>query len=54
MAFGADDIKVTYAREIATECNSVTDDDRCEAAAKLYECSVAAAKKRNIEFKDLL
>lgn len=54
MAFGAEDVKVTYAREIATECAEVTDADRCEAAAKMYECSVAAAKKRNLEFKDFI
>lgn len=54
MAFGADDPKVNQAREIASACSNITGDDRCEAAVKMYECSIDAAKKLGIEFKDLL
>lgn len=53
MAFGADDPRVNIAREISTECNGVTDSDHCEAAAKIYICSVGAAEKRGVKFQDL-
>ncbi|XP_055326704.1 uncharacterized protein LOC129580383 [Sitodiplosis mosellana] len=53
MAFGADDPKVSIARQISTECAGVTHDDRCEAAVKAYECGVAAGQKLGVKFEDL-
>lgn len=53
MAFGADDPKVEIARGIATDCADVTHDDRCEAAVKAFECSIAAGQKRGVKFEDL-
>lgn len=53
-AFGADDPKVANARDIATECHETTDDDRCIAAVKMYECGLEGGKKRGINFHDLL
>lgn len=53
MAFGADDPKVGFAKTIATNCNGVTADDRCEAAAKSYACSIDEAHKLGIKFSDL-
>lgn len=54
MAFGADDIKVSQSRDIATDCASVTDDDRCEATVKMYECALASGAKRGIKVEDLI
>lgn len=54
MAFGAEDIRVSQARDIATDCSGVTADDRCEAAVKMYECAVAAGTKRGLKFEELL
>lgn len=54
MAFGPDDPKVNHARDIATACAEVTDANRCEAASKIYECSIAAAQKLGIKMEELL
>lgn len=54
MAFGPDDIRVTHAKEIATECAEITDPERCEAAVKMYQCSIAAGAKRGLKLGDLL
>lgn len=36
------------AREIASGCVDVTDDDRCEAVAKIAECSERIAKEKGL------
>lgn len=53
-AFGEGDPKVAIAEEIALECADITDPDRCEAAAKMYECGRNGAEKRGIKFEDLM
>lgn len=52
-AVGVDDPRVAVAREVATECNTVTDSDRCEAAAKIYECARKSAMEHGYNFEDL-
>lgn len=54
MAFGDDDPKVGFARDIANDCIDTTDEDRCEAAFKMYECGFEAGKKRGIDFTDIM
>lgn len=53
-AFGADDPKVDLAIAIAKECVDVTDPDRCEAAAKMYDCGRKGAEKRGIKFENFM
>ena len=53
MAFGADDPRVEIARKISSECSAVTADERCDAATKAYECSVAVGQKLGVKFQDL-
>lgn len=38
MQLDGDDAKVQMIREISDRCASQTDDDRCEAAAKICDC----------------
>lgn len=54
MAFGADDIRVTHAKEIAMECADVFDPDRCESAVMMYKCSNVAGEKRGLKLGDIL
>lgn len=53
IAFDNDDNKVNMARELANDCAGITDEDRCEAAVKIFECGHAAIKKRGITFEDV-
>lgn len=53
-AFGDDDPKVAISTKVAEDCHEVTDPNRCEAAGKLYECSINAAAKYGVKFEDLL
>lgn len=53
MAYGADDPRVEIARKMSTECAAVTADERCDAATKAYECTVAVAHKLGVKFEDL-
>lgn len=53
-AFGDDDPKVAIATKVAEDCHNSTDPDRCEAANKLFACSLKAAQKYNVKFEDLL
>lgn len=53
MAFDGDASKVQVARDLANECASVTDADRCEAAAKIFECGREAAKSKGLKFDDM-
>ncbi|XP_055300742.1 general odorant-binding protein 28a-like [Sitodiplosis mosellana] len=54
MAFDGNPSKIQVAKDLANECADVTDDDRCEAAAKIMECGQNAAKTRGIiTFDDL-
>lgn len=52
-AVGVDDPRVAVARDVATECHSVTDEDRCEAAAKIYGCARNRAVEHGFKFEDL-
>lgn len=44
---------VKLTREIATECESTTDPDRCEMAYKMIKCSLQASIKRGFDPKKL-
>lgn len=50
---GEDEPKIASAKAVAEACSSVTDADRCEAAAKIFACSVEAAKKHGFDFSML-
>lgn len=41
----------TY-NEMVDECQSVSDPNKCEAAAKLMECMINAAVKRGVDPKE--
>lgn len=45
---------VRLTKEIANECASAIDDDRCEMAHKMLVCSINATKKRGFDMKKLL
>lgn len=53
-AFGADDPKVAVTTEAANTCAEVTDDDRCEAAAKIYDCNRAIFMKHGHQFREFM
>lgn len=53
MAFDGNPSKIQVARDLANECADVTDDDRCEAAAKILECGQKAAKSKGLTFEEL-
>lgn len=53
MAFVEDATKVQMATELAKACISVTDTDRCEAAAKIYECGHTTAKDKRLSFDEI-
>lgn len=46
LVFDGDATKVQQAREVAEACASVTDDDRCEAVFKIFECAAEFAKSK--------
>lgn len=52
-AFGGDAKQVQMARDLATDCASIRDADRCEAALKIFECGHIAAKSRGMTFEDV-
>lgn len=45
---------ITLAKNIAGACESVTDSDRCELAAKLMKCSEQAAIANGLDPKKIL
>lgn len=51
-AYG-DDSRVEIVREIANSCVGITDDDRCEAAYKLFDCIHKEAHSKDISADDL-
>lgn len=53
MAFDGDAAKVKIARDLAVACASVTDTDRCEAAAKIFQCGRDTAKSLGLSFDDM-
>lgn len=53
IVFDGDSTKMQMARDLANDCAGVTDDDRCEAAVKIFECGHSAVKKRGITFEDV-
>lgn len=53
MAFDGNPSKIQVAKDLANECADVTDDDRCEAAAKIMECGQNAAKNKGLTFEEL-
>ena len=50
MQLDGDDTKVQMIRDIANECASQTDSDRCEAAAKICDCIQKGCQSRAITF----
>lgn len=50
MALDDDTPKVNIVREVATECSTLTDADRCEAAAILYNCIHDRVNARGVAF----
>lgn len=53
MAFDGNPSKIQVAKDLANECVNITDDDRCEAAAKIIDCGQNAAKSKGLTFEDL-
>lgn len=53
MAYDGDEAKVKVARDLAAACSTVTDADRCEAAAKIFQCGRDTAKSLGLSFDDL-
>lgn len=53
MAFDGDAAKMDMAREIANSCGSMTDGDRCEAAAKIFDCMKKGAIAKGVSEADL-
>lgn len=52
-AIGENDPRVATAKAVAEDCADVTDPDRCEAATKIFMCSIEAGKKRGFDFQML-
>lgn len=50
MKFDNDPVKVQLIRDIANDCSSQTDSDRCESAAKISRCIHDAVEARNLTF----
>lgn len=48
--FDRDDAKVQMIRDVANECASQTDSDRCEAAAKICNCMQKGCQARSLSF----
>lgn len=48
--FDGDDAKVQMIRDVANECASQTDSDRCEAAAKICDCIQKGCQARSLSF----
>lgn len=49
-ALGDNDPRVASAQKVAQACSTVTDPDRCEAAAKIFACSIEEGKKNGFDF----
>lgn len=47
-----DEAKLKVTTEVANECSSVTDADRCEASFKIMQCFDQAGKARGIDFAE--
>lgn len=50
MLFGDDAAKIQAATDIANDCASITDANRCEAASKLAKCCQESHKARGIPY----
>lgn len=50
--FESDEKSIQIVRDLANDCADMTDDDRCEAAIKIYECGHISAKVRGVNFDD--
>lgn len=47
---GDDVAKMKIAEELANECGTIKDDDRCELAFKAGACVKMGGMKRNVDF----
>lgn len=52
-SYGDDTSKVEIAQGIASTCIGITDDDRCEAAFKIFECMHNNVQSEGISIDDL-
>lgn len=50
--FDGDKKSIQMVRDLANDCADVTDEDRCEAAIKIYECGHISAKVRGVNFEE--
>lgn len=53
MAFEGNEKAISVAREVATECGSIADADRCELAGKMMNCMHEAFTKRGINPEEI-
>ncbi|XP_052890868.1 general odorant-binding protein 19d-like [Anopheles moucheti] len=51
MLMKGDEKKIELAREIATDCKDVTNEDRCELALDIMNCLKDSAEKHGVELK---
>lgn len=49
--FDSDEESVQMVRDLASDCADVTDDNRCEAAIKIFECGHISAKVRGVSLE---
>jgi hypothetical protein len=54
MGVGGDEEKMKKIEEVATECEKVTDEDRCEQAIKIGKCMEEEAKKRGMTSENMM
>lgn len=54
MIFDDNEEAIKAATEVAHECETVTDSDRCEMAMKLMNCSTHEVKRRNLGVEKLM
>lgn len=48
----SDEKNIQIVRDLANDCADVKDDDRCEAAIKIFECAHISAKVRGVNLED--
>lgn len=54
-AFGPDDPKIEVAKQMAMVCGSkITNTERCEAAAQMYECTKEESEKNGYDFMEFI
>lgn len=54
MGLGGDEDKMKKVEEVATECEKVADQDRCEMAIKIGKCMQSEAEKRGMTADNMM